>query len=259
MIKSDRIENRKDNLLCTTFTRPLSTNEPKILIIAPHSMCDDTNKQRHCDRRALKEANKLYIISVNAGYNTCLIVSDKLRAEFDYNRKESFTQDWRKEIRSYIENNKDQTIIIFEIHSFPPVGTEFDKGSQIAVLAIDEYYDGAKFLLDYIKNNTDIIIHPTINDTRVNNLMVDTTAYPNIKQHYLLEFNEDASILSSDKSYQTLFKIFIVSLFPKISRKKIFSFIIVLISLLIILVLMQMDSDYYAFQTCRNGRTLGVA
>ena len=74
----------------------------KILIIAPHSYCDEVNKQRHCDIRAKEIAEKLAKFATQAGYDVKLILSDKLRQINDYNRDESFTEPWRRQIRDYI-------------------------------------------------------------------------------------------------------------------------------------------------------------
>jgi len=40
-----------------------STKQPKILIIAPHSKCDITKEERHCDRRAKVMAEKLELLA----------------------------------------------------------------------------------------------------------------------------------------------------------------------------------------------------
>ena len=189
----------------------MSRINPKILIVAPHSYCLDEQKQRHCDRRALKEANKLDAVARGAGYDVELIVSDMLRKTHDYNRKESYDTPWRQKIRDYIEGHADKPIIIYEVHSFPPVGTEFADGSQMAFLAIDEYYDQTKYLMEYIRHTTNIIVHSHINGTRQSNLMVDTSKYGNIKAHYLLEFNEDDGILTDGQSDLVLSKIFMAS------------------------------------------------
>jgi len=137
-----------------------------------------------------------------------------LRSVHDYNRKEAFDTPWRQRVRDYIESNSESPIIIYETHSYPPKGTEFADGSQMALLAIDEYYDGTKKMHDYLINDAGINVHKAINRTRINNLMIDTTKYPNIKHHYLLEFNEDPDILSTDDSSYVAGKVFLVSLFP---------------------------------------------
>lgn len=186
----------------------------KLLIISPHSYCNKEIERRHCDRRAKEEAEKLNDIATNAGYDVTLILSDTLRKIHDYNRKESFNTPWRNKVRDFLEKNKMHPIIIYEVHSYPPKGTEFEDGSQIALLAIDEYYPNTKILHDYIDQHTNVIIHPKINETRINNLMIDTSQYDNIKQHYLLEFNEDKKILTDKQSDHALFNIFLVSLFP---------------------------------------------
>ena len=185
----------------------------KILIIAPHSYCDDINKKRNCDIRSKEIAEKLAKFATQAGYDVKLILSDKLRQVHDYNRYESFNEPWRQQIRNYIKNNSNSDIIIFETHSFPASGTEFSYGSQVALLAIDEYYDETKKLRDYLIN-ININVNTNINNTRIVDLMVDTTKYKNIKNHYLLEFNEDTNILNTSDTDKAALNILLFSLFP---------------------------------------------
>jgi hypothetical protein len=213
----------------------------KILIIAPHSYCDELNKQRHCDIRAKEIAEKLAKFATQAGYDVKLILSDKLRQINDYNRDESFTEPWRQQIRDYIENNSNSDIIIFETHSFPARDTEFKDGSQVALLAIDEYYNETKKLKDYL-TSVNINVNNNINNTRIVDLMVDTTKYKNIKNHYLLEFNEDTNILNMADTDKAALNILIFSLFPKyvsfFKKKYIMMCSIIVIIIVIILLLL---------------------
>jgi hypothetical protein len=192
----------------------MDIKQPKILIIAPHSYCVTTPNHRDCDSRAGEIAEELVTVAKNANYDVKLIKSDTLRSNHDYNRHESVNTPWRQNVRNYIESNSDSPIIIYETHSFPPIGTEFADGSQMALLAIDEYYNGTKKMHDYLTKDAGIKVHNAINRTRVNNLMLDTTKYSNIKHHYLLEFNEDSDILSQSDSRYAVLKIFLASLFP---------------------------------------------
>ena len=208
----------------------------KILIIAPHSYCDDINKQRTCDSRSKEIAEKLAKFAIQAGYDVKLILSDKLRQIHDYNRYESFTDPWRMQIRDYIENNINSDIIIFETHSFPAHGTEFLDGSQVALLAIDEYYDDTKKLRDYLIN-ANINVNNDINNTRVVDLMVDTTKYKNIKNHYLLEFNEDTNILNMADTDKAALNILLFSLFPKYVSFLRNNYVMICIIILIIIIL----------------------
>jgi hypothetical protein len=204
--------------------------QPKILIIAPHSKCSTEIAKRHCDTRAKEVAENLERVAKNANYDVKLILSDNMRSLYDYNRKEAFSTRWRQIIRDYIENNADSPIIIYETHSFPPKFTEFAEGSQMALLAIDEYHSGTKKMLDYLINDAGINVHKNINNTRINNLMIDTSRYSNIKHHYLLEFNEDSSILSPSDRSHAVTKVFLASLFPQcIGIYKIMCVVIVLL------------------------------
>ena len=117
---------------------------PKILIIAPHSKCNNISDERHCDIRSKEIAEKFEEIAKNAGYDVKLILSDELRSKYDYSRVESVKTSWRQTIRDYIEENIETPIIIYETHSFPTTGTEFDDNSQMALLSIDEYYYDTK-------------------------------------------------------------------------------------------------------------------
>lgn len=188
---------------------------PKILIIAPHSKCNNISDERHCDIRSKEIAEKFEEIAKNAGYDVKLILSDELRSKYDYNRVESVKTSWRQTIRDYIEENIETPIIIYETHSFPTTGTEFDDNSQMALLSIDEYYYDTKKLHDYLINEAGIKLSKKINNTRIINLMIDTSQYPNIKHHFLLEFNEDKTIFTDAESNYAVFKIFLLSLFPK--------------------------------------------
>ena len=236
--------------------------KPKILILAPHTGCaTNTELNRTCDTRALEEANKMYSIAEEQNLDVTLFKTDTPRDECDGNR-EIFTdtsgtchgvKDYsaitpvlsecckqRQAIINYLEKNKDSDIIIFEMHSFP-IETEEFSGNQMAVLAIDEYYPKTKCLVDYLQT-TDINIHSNINDTRVNNLMLITSKYPNIKYHFLLEFNEDKKKLPDNQLNNTLSKIFSWSLFPVCrAPKKILYFSLVILILLIVYLIRSRD------------------
>lgn len=210
---------------------------PKILIIAPHSKCDNILTKRHCDTRSKEIAEKFEEIAKNAGYDVKLVLSDELRDIHDYNRVESFKTSWRQAIRDYIEENINSPIIIYETHSFPPTDTEFDDNSQMALLAIDEYYDDTKKLHDYLIKDVGVKLSKKINNTRIINLMIDTSKYPNIKHHFLLEFNEDKSVFTDIDSNYAIFKIFLLSLFPKCIYFCYTNIIYIIIIILVIILL----------------------
>jgi hypothetical protein len=205
-------------------------NRPKILIIAPHGYCADV-AERTCDTRAAEIADNLAALAAGMKYDVKLFQSDVLRIEHDYNRKESFDTPWRQSIRDYIELNSKYPIIIYEIHSYPKEFTEFDKDSQMALLAINEYYDDTKKMYDYLRH-TGIRVSDNINRTRVVNLMVDTTKYNNIKHHYLLEFNEDKEILTDKESDYAILNVFMSSIYLKngqLNKKKIIIYIVLFV------------------------------
>jgi len=217
-------------------------NKPKILIITPHSKCKET--VRDCDLRARDVALNMEKVAKNAMYDVVLFESDVERKIHDYNRIESFNTPWREKIRNYIESNLDNEIIIFEMHSFPAKDTEFTEGSQIALLAIDEYYYKTKILHDYLVSEG-IKINTAINNTRIVNLMVDTSRYPNIKQHYLIEFNEDKSVLNVSDENKILKKIFLLSIGNHINLISVILPIILFI-MLFILYIMVYRTDFHS-------------
>jgi hypothetical protein len=190
--------------------------KPKILIIAPHSNCDPNVDHRMCDLRSKDAAEKINEL-VKKTHEVKLFLSDTYRKIHDYNRKESFNTTWRQNIRNYIESNRDSRIIIFEVHSYPNKDTEFTIGSEMALLAIDEYLCETRELKEHLEN-AGIKIHKKINDTRIINLMMDTKEYNNIQAHYLLEFNEDYDALTNDRANKAIRVIFTKSLFNKCSR-----------------------------------------
>lgn len=234
---------------------------PKILILAPHSGCDADEKTRNwyksnrvCDTRAEQEADKMRRIAEDRDMDVTVIKTKTLRKSCDGNR-ELFSEgrtcmgikdhnmdstqevlseccEKRKEITDYLDENKSEEIIIFEMHSFPNDTKEFS-GSQMALLAIDEYYPTTKPLLDHLRN--DIRIHSNINGTRVNNLMITSSKYPNIKHHFLLEFNEDKEILPDSKLNDILDKIFIWSILSY--RLKIHNLILSVVCIILLIFL----------------------
>lgn len=174
----------------------------KILIVAPHSYCDNQIEQRHCDRRAKNMALRLGQLARETFESKSLksgspkskissfkvILSDKLRETHDYNRKSSYHTPWRRQVRDFIESTSDP-IIVYEVHSFPK-GTIFGEKSHMAIMSDRHYIGSAKKLHKKIAD-AGFAIHPKIYGSPVNNLMIDTAKYPHVKQHYLLEFNEE--------------------------------------------------------------------
>ena len=206
----------------------------KILIIAPHSFCGNSQSsiKRDCDLRARDVAYEMKKIAENAGYEVQLFESDVPRIIHDYNRKESYDTEWRQRIRDYIDNNPGP-IIIYEMHSFPNKDTEFND-SHMALVAIDKYGDEANELHSYLRN-AGIKIHPAINNTRIVNLMVDTSKYKNVK-HYLLEFNEDEKIMGKKETKLALLKIFFFSIKSFSNRNRLcFGVLLVLLMFLLVL------------------------
>ena len=216
--------------------------KPKILIIAPHSKCQTV--ERDCDLRAKEISENMEKIAKDAGYEVILFESDALRINNDYNRKETFNTEWRQKIREYIEKNKDYPIVIYEMHSFPNNDTEFND-SQMAFVAIDEYYEYAEEMQNYLKK-IGVRISSDINNTRVVNLMIDTAQYKNIKRHYLIEINEDKKILNENDTKKVLTEIFFTSLLPSciLFCRKYIRYLIIIILLLLFISIITIKPNY---------------
>jgi len=223
----------------------------KILIIAPHSFCGNRRDvKRDCDLRARDVAYEMKKIAENAGYDVQLFESDVPRIIHDYNREKSYDTEWRQRIRDYINNNFGP-IIIYEMHSFPNKDTEFND-SHMALVAIDKYGDEANELHSYLRN-AGIKIHPAINNTRIVNLMVDTSKYKNIK-HYLLEFNEDEKIIGKKETKLALLKIFFFSIksFSNRSRLCIGVILVLLFLLFFSFFFSKISREFYKFTGMRG-------
>ena len=90
----------------------------KFLIIVPHGYCDECWTRRHCDRRALDEAEKLRDLVKSKGYNVDFFKDDRFRCQLDYNRMKVRYSPIRNKIRTLMENyNKGgHHIVVFEMH-----------------------------------------------------------------------------------------------------------------------------------------------
>jgi hypothetical protein len=164
----------------------------RFLIIVPHGYCDSKVEVRHCDRRALEEANKLKALIESKGYNVDFFIADRFRAELDYNRKQARNSEIRNAIRSKLKEYKNDRTIIFEMHSFPDnysdEGYDF-KDARVAFLSIPKYEDDMYFLTDYIQEKTGFEIIPQ-KGIHTNDVQWDTSVMDNI-HHYLIESREN--------------------------------------------------------------------
>ena len=165
----------------------------RFLIIVPHGYCDKKKETRHCDRRALEEANKLKSLIESKGHNVDFFIADRFRAEIDYNRKPSRDSAIRNAIHKKIIEYKDDRIVIFEMHSFPDnyddEGYDF-KNSHVALVSIPKYEEDMYFLTKYIQEKTgfEIIAQQGVN---TNDIQWDTSETGGNIHHYLIESREN--------------------------------------------------------------------
>jgi hypothetical protein len=164
----------------------------RFLIIVPHGYCDGKVKVRHCDRRALEEANKLKSLVESKGHVVDFFIADRFRSQLDYNRKPARNSDIRNAIREKLKEYKDDRTIVFEMHSFPDVyadeGYDF-KDARVALISIPKYEGDMYFLTKYVQDKTgfEIVAQKGVN---TNDIQWDTSEMSNI-HHYLIEFREN--------------------------------------------------------------------
>lgn len=207
----------------------------KILIISPHSECDENNNDRHCDRSAKKMAMRLFEISKKK-YDTTLILADDLRSNIDYNREVAKNTKWRNNIRKFIESNRDEKILVLEIHSFPPEHP--DIYGKTALVSTKKNKDMMIVFNELLKKNNFNIDLMLVSD--VSHIMIDLKQYDNVT-HHLIEFNEEpdkTDAFYSDDEICSLLSAGIATLYVK---RIDYGVIIVILVIIIILLL------YYIF------------
>ncbi len=91
----------------------LSSDDLKIIITVPHSLCFDNVNFRHCDFLAKRAAQSLNGI---IPYNKILLLGSILREHSDLNRKESRSTNYRKHLTSILSNITNG--ILIDVHSF---------------------------------------------------------------------------------------------------------------------------------------------
>lgn len=206
----------------------------------------DKDFYRSCDIVSEKGARLLNKLSLELGYETKLFLSDMKRIDEnnkiinDYNRKDTRGSEWRIKIKNFINEkfieNKD--IIIYEMHSFPNNSTKF-KNNDIGLVSINNYKKETCELFKYLKNrkcykfindldtfknieefnNVNTKKPININDiiiTEICDIMQETDeisknqlskyGITNIKNHYLIEFNEE---INNNIFLDILYSIFI--------------------------------------------------
>lgn len=165
----------------------------RFLIIVPHGYCDGKVEVRHCDRRALEEANKLKALIESKGHKVDFFIADRFRAEIDYNRKPSRDSVIRNAIRKKLTEYKDDRVVVFEIHSFPDnyadMGYDF-KDARVAFLSIPKYEEDMFFLTSYVQEKTGFEIVAQ-RGTETNDVQWDTSEISDNIHHYLIEFREN--------------------------------------------------------------------
>lgn len=170
----------------------------RFYIISPHSHCDKSNPERHCDRVAKFYAETISEYLKNAGHDVILQLSDRLRFgdcdnpdehgmfRCDYNRNTTLKSEWRQHFEAEIEKMKPD--FIFEVHSYPGEMSEY-------------FYLWQKFKLQCIKSqfNSPFIakLVDEIGDVPMGTGIASPDFEPSIMEqvgsrfkHTLFEFNE---------------------------------------------------------------------
>lgn len=177
----------------------------KFLIIVPHGYCDESWARRHCDRRAMEEAEKLKNLVKSRGHTVDFFKADRFRCQLDYNRMKARYSPIRNKIRKLMEKYSadGHHIIVFEMHSFPDnykdQGYNFEDG-KLGMISIPRYENDMYFLSDYIQKNTGLKIVP-LTGTKTNDVQWDSseTVSKNIN-HYLIEFRENKDAFADSDS-----------------------------------------------------------
>lgn len=165
----------------------------KYIIIVPHGYCI-SNKIRDCDivakNRSLVLLSNLKSRNIEVEY----FISDRLRSEIDYNRKESESSDLIKRFTDTIKSNikNGYKIVILEVHSFPKNVNMFDnlQNPEIGFISIPKYYDDMLKLADYMNTKVPESTGYT-RGTMDNYLQYITQNMSDDIKHYLIEFSEN--------------------------------------------------------------------
>jgi len=166
----------------------------RFLIASPHSFCDSTIVNRHCDTHAFDASND--IVENLKGHMVVYHpnVSD-LRSSGDYNRPETDGAPWREKLKQHASELKPDFMI--EVHSFPGDHPQYMNIWNDADLVVFESKYNKKFLHRLVKSlkrsNENIVIHigrpwhpVSITD--------DMGSHKHVKRHTLFEFNENRNI-----------------------------------------------------------------
>ena len=175
----------------------------KYVVIVPHGFCSKENSVRHCDRRATEEAKKLGERLTSMGLVYDMFVADRLREKVDYNRGVARQYKLRRDIRGVIEGYvaSGHKVVVFEVHSFPGVFYTHHpfKNCQVALISIGRYYEAAQRVSNHIRKGTGYVVYcEETSDT--NDIQWETSLLGGEIDHYLIEFNEDKTVLTSKQS-----------------------------------------------------------
>lgn len=118
-----------------------------VLIVSPHSLCDNKYDQRHCDKVAKFYSEQINNCILADGHNTILYLSNALRFNnstsppviTDYNRKETNESEWRKQLATIIRDENPD--LILEIHSYPGPNIIIEKdGKRVEYNGLDKEF-----------------------------------------------------------------------------------------------------------------------
>jgi hypothetical protein len=164
----------------------------KFIIVVPHGYCKD-RLERHCDRVAKQESEKILNKLKSLGYDPAYFIADRYRSEMDYNRMAARDSPMRNDVRQLVKNYTDEKkkVIIFEVHSFPgKLYTFYDfDDADFAFLSIPRYSNDAVNMVNAIVKNTKVV-PKHVQSTETNDIQFDLATVSNKLQHYLIEFNE---------------------------------------------------------------------
>ena len=181
----------------------------KILIVSPHSKCPLLSIRRSCDLRAKNISKKIYErFKTQKGKITDvhILLSDKYRKKIDYNRSEARESQWRTKLKKIIED--EEISVVLEIHSYPSYSDYGRDGTQMVILNnIMADKEGKDFLNHFDDDKIKKLTGSFKNDIQLEIETLEKNTNRKINT-YLLEFNEDKTILRNDRLDEIINKIF---------------------------------------------------
>lgn len=126
----------------------------KILITAPHSLCNTKTTVRSCDLVANSVSDKLSFEFTKNKIDNIVLKSDILREKLDLNREVSSNSVFHINLSKIIKDNKIKMCL--DIHSFPNLDP-LNKQKDIYLL-VHEKTDLVKNFINYLQSNLNVSI-----------------------------------------------------------------------------------------------------